>query len=51
MGQPLRIAIFTGSFPVVSETFIVRQMAGLLELGHEVDIFADTRADTERRYR
>jgi colanic acid/amylovoran biosynthesis glycosyltransferase len=29
----------------VSETFIVRQITGLIDLGHDVRIFADTRAD------
>jgi colanic acid/amylovoran biosynthesis glycosyltransferase len=45
MKRPLRIAVFVGSFPVVSETFIIRQITGLLDLGHEVDIYADTRAE------
>src|SRR5580765_2410820 len=45
MSQPLRIAMFVGSFPVVSETFILRQITGLMDLGHEVDIYADTRAE------
>ncbi|HYT62047.1 MAG TPA: glycosyltransferase [Haliangiales bacterium] len=45
MSRSLRIALFVGSFPVVSETFILRQIAGLLDLGHEVDIYADTRAE------
>jgi colanic acid/amylovoran biosynthesis glycosyltransferase len=45
MNAPLKIAIFVGSFPVVSETFILRQITGLLDLGHDVRIFADTRAD------
>ena len=45
MSQPLRIAIFVGSFPVLTETFIMRQIIGLLDLGHEVRIFADTPAD------
>ena len=44
MNRKLRIAVFVGTFPAVSETFILRQITGLLELGHEVDIFADTRA-------
>jgi len=43
MNRTLRIAMFVGSFPVVSETFIVRQIAGLLDLDHEVDIYADCR--------
>src|SRR5438552_7129257 len=45
MSRPLRIAMFVGSFPVVSETFIIRQITGLIELGHEVDVYADTRAE------
>jgi colanic acid/amylovoran biosynthesis glycosyltransferase len=43
--RPLRIALFVGTFPAPSETFIARQAAGLLELGHEVDIYADLRGD------
>ena len=38
----LKIAFFVGVFPVVSETFIVRQIAALRASGHKVDIFADT---------
>src|SRR5580765_1825072 len=45
MSRPLRIAMFLGRFPVVSETFIARQITGLIDLGHEVDIYADTRSD------
>jgi len=41
MSRLLRIAVFTESFPAVSETFILRQITGLLDLGHEVDIYAD----------
>ena len=37
--------MFVGSFPVVSETFILRQITGLLDLGHEVDIFANVREE------
>ncbi|MBI3853885.1 MAG: glycosyltransferase [Verrucomicrobia bacterium] len=47
MDRPLRIAFFVGSFPVISETFILRQITGLLDLGHEVEIFADTRAPND----
>ena len=42
--MPLRIAMFVGSFPVVSETFVMNQITGMLELGHDVDIFAELRA-------
>jgi colanic acid/amylovoran biosynthesis glycosyltransferase len=45
MSGPLRIAMFVGSFPAISETFILRQIKGLLDLGHEVDIYADTRGE------
>src|SRR5262245_13004088 len=44
MERPLRIAFFLGTFPVVSETFILRQITGLLDAGHQVDIFADLRS-------
>jgi colanic acid/amylovoran biosynthesis glycosyltransferase len=47
MSDPLRIAMFVSCFPVVSETFILRQIKGLLELGHEVDIYADTRGELD----
>jgi len=46
MSKPLRIAMFVGQFPVVSETFILRQITGLIDLGHAVDIYADTRGLT-----
>ena len=36
----MRIAFFVSAFPVVSETFIVNQITGLLDRGHEVDIYA-----------
>src|SRR5436190_16770273 len=45
MARPLRIAMFLGSFPVISETFILRQITGLIDLGHSVDIFANSRPD------
>jgi colanic acid/amylovoran biosynthesis glycosyltransferase len=47
MDRPLRIAFFVGSFPLISETFILRQIIGLLDLGHDVEIFADTRATND----
>lgn len=56
--RPLRIAMFAVTFPVVSETFVLHQIAGLLELGHEVRLFADapgdpgapTQAEVERHH-
>jgi colanic acid/amylovoran biosynthesis glycosyltransferase len=35
----MKIAFIVGSFPVLSETFIVNQIIGLIERGHEVDIY------------
>jgi colanic acid/amylovoran biosynthesis glycosyltransferase len=45
MSAPLRIAIFVGAFPVTSETFILRQITGLIDLGHDVHIFANARGE------
>jgi len=47
MSRPLRIAMFLGTFPVVSETFILRQITGLLDLGCQVDIYADNRSNVD----
>jgi colanic acid/amylovoran biosynthesis glycosyltransferase len=38
----LRVAMFVDRFPVISETFVVNQIVGLLERGHEVDIYSLT---------
>jgi len=37
----MRIAVYSSSFPVLSETFIINQIVGLIKLGVEVDIIAD----------
>ena len=39
MPVALRIASFVPSFPELSETFILRQIAGLIERGHDVRVF------------
>jgi len=36
----MRIAFFVDAFPVLSETFILNQITGLVDRGHEVDIYA-----------
>ncbi|NJK63465.1 MAG: colanic acid biosynthesis glycosyltransferase WcaL [Synechococcaceae cyanobacterium SM2_3_1] len=41
----MRIAFFVGVFPVLSETFVLDQIVGLLDKGHEVDIFATGKPD------
>jgi len=37
----MKVAFVIGKFPSLSETFILNQITGLLERGHEVDIYAD----------
>lgn len=41
----MRIAFVLTEFPVISELFIVRQITGLLERGHDVTIFAERAPD------
>ena len=36
----MRIAFIVGGFPLISETFILNQITGLIDLGYEVDIYA-----------
>ena len=37
----MKIAFIVGGFPKLSETFILNQITGLLDLGHDVEIFAN----------
>ncbi len=39
----MRIAFLVGRFPTISKTFILDQIIGLIERGHEVDIFSGSR--------
>jgi colanic acid/amylovoran biosynthesis glycosyltransferase len=36
----MRIAVFAYEFPAVSETFVLNQVTGLLDAGHDVSVFA-----------
>jgi colanic acid/amylovoran biosynthesis glycosyltransferase len=36
----MKIAFLVGRFPALSETFILNQIVGMIERGHEVDIYA-----------
>lgn len=38
----MRIAFIVGRFPALSQTFILRQVTGLLDRGHDVEIFAQS---------
>jgi colanic acid/amylovoran biosynthesis glycosyltransferase len=40
MTRQLRIAFFVHEFPALSETFVLNQITGLLDLGHDITIFA-----------
>ncbi|NJR45167.1 MAG: colanic acid biosynthesis glycosyltransferase WcaL [Hyellaceae cyanobacterium CSU_1_1] len=37
----MRIAVLVDQFPSLSETFILNQITGLIDRGHEVDIYSD----------
>lgn len=41
MIKSLRIAVFTHEFPALSETFVLNQITGLLDQGHDVTILAE----------
>ena len=41
----MRIGYFVDSFPLVSETFVLAQVVGMIERGHEVTIFANKIVD------
>jgi len=43
----MKIAVFVFEFPKLSETFILNQIIGLINAGHEVDIFPYNRGDTQ----
>src|SRR3990167_1018414 len=44
----MRIAFFVNRFPALTETFILNQITGLLDRGHEVDIYAFKTDHTEK---
>ena len=43
----MKIAAITHAFPVLSETFILRQITGLRALGHQVMVFTESRGRLE----
>lgn len=44
----MRIAYFVASFPIISETFVLNQITGIMDRGHEVVIFSWSRHDFEK---
>ncbi len=43
----MKIAVIVDSFPKISETFILAHVTGLIDRGHDVDIFAWEQGDLE----
>lgn len=46
----MRIAFLVDQFPSLSETFILNQITGLIDRGHEVDIYSDRPANTQKTH-
>lgn len=44
----MRIAFIVGHFPRLSETFILNQVTGLIDRGHQVDIFSEYEGDWDQ---
>ncbi|NOQ22161.1 MAG: glycosyltransferase [Candidatus Aegiribacteria sp.] len=44
----MKIAFILRRFPTLSETFILNQITGLMDLGHTVDIYSTMESDTEK---
>lgn len=44
----MKIAFIVSLFPTLSETFILNQITGLIDLGHHVDIFSQSSISTEK---
>ncbi len=44
----LQIAFIVDDFPSLSQTFVINQIVGLLDRGHQVDIYAEKRGDTAK---
>ncbi|EAZ92860.1 glycosyltransferase [Crocosphaera chwakensis] len=41
----MRIAFLVHEFPTLSETFVINQMVGLIQRGHQVDVYAEKQGD------
>ncbi|MBD2101127.1 glycosyltransferase [Leptolyngbya sp. FACHB-261] len=46
----MKIAFFVGEFPSLSQTFVLSQITGLIDRGHEVDIYADAAGNTVKMH-
>ncbi|MGN8646342.1 glycosyltransferase [Gracilibacillus sp. HCP3S3_G5_1] len=43
----MKIAMLVPKFPIISETFILNQITGLIDKGHNIDILTFNKGDTE----
>ncbi|MBE9043776.1 glycosyltransferase [Pleurocapsales cyanobacterium LEGE 10410] len=48
MSDRLKVAFMVYEFPILSETFILNQIAGLIDRGCEVDIYAERRGNSDK---
>jgi len=44
----MKIAFIVGAFPVLSQTFVLNQITGLIDRGHDVDIYAEFCENTSK---
>ena len=45
----MKIAFVVGEFPALSQTFVLNQITGLINRGHEVDIYAEHPASNDKK--
>jgi len=50
MHPNMRIAYFLNEFPSLSQTFVFNQITGMIDRGHEIDIYARRRFETKQRH-
>jgi colanic acid/amylovoran biosynthesis glycosyltransferase len=46
----MKIAFILGEFPTLSETFVLNQITGLIDLGHDVEIYAHSSSSHEKTH-
>jgi len=42
----MRIAFFVDTFPALAQSYVLNQITGLIDMGHQVDIYSATRGET-----
>ncbi|EOH92002.1 glycosyltransferase [Enterococcus villorum] len=46
----MKLLFFVSSFPALSETFILNQITGMIDLGHDVEILATKKVETTKKH-